>query len=162
MKKLLSAFSIFTAFTFNAFAQEATQTIAQTTIQEAPVNPNAADFKFEREVHDFGNMVEGVNAIYEFEFTNTGKEPLIIQNVRASCGCTTPSWTKEPIAPGQKGKIKAAYNSQGRPGAFNKAITVTSNAKTPTKVLYIKGNVEPAATEGAPEKKPALLAEPIK
>jgi hypothetical protein len=114
--------------------------------QTAPVeNPNAADFKFDTEVHDFGNIKEGVQAEHTFKFTNTGKEPIVITNVQASCGCTTPTWSKEPIKPGAQGSVTAIYNSKGRPGNFNKAVTVTSNAKTAQKVLFIKGNVEAAA-----------------
>jgi len=127
-----------------AVASFATLSVAQTA-PAAPVNPNAADFKFEREVHDFGNIKEGVQAEYTFKFTNTGKEPLVITNVQASCGCTTPKWTKEPVKPGESGQVTAIYNSKGRPGNFNKAITITSNAKTAQKVLFIKGNVEAAS-----------------
>lgn len=99
-------------------------------------------FDFNEMTHDFGTVVEGNVASHEFEFTNTGDQPIIISNVRASCGCTTPFWTKEPVLPGQKGKIKASYNSKGRPGAFNKTITITSNSTEPSKRLTIKGNVE--------------------
>jgi hypothetical protein len=98
---------------------------------------------FAKEAHDFGNVEEGVQATYEFEFTNTGKAPLIISNVSASCGCTTPFWTKDPVLPGKKGKVTASYNSAGRPGIFNKSITVTSNAEPATRVLTIKGTVVP-------------------
>src|SRR6185437_13107 len=100
--------------------------------------------------HDFGVVEEGQLATYEFEFTNTGSAPVILSDVRASCGCTTPSWPKEAIAPGGKGVIKAQYNSQGRPGTFNKTITVTSNSTEPTKMLQIKGIVEPKPTTPAP------------
>lgn len=118
----------------------------------ATENKNKGEMKFEKELHDFGTVIEGENATYEFVFTNTGKEPIIISNVAASCGCTTPSWTKEPVKPGQKGSIKAVYSSQNRPGPFNKQITVTSNAATSTKVLTIKGNVE-RQPAGVPENK---------
>ena len=101
------------------------------------------NFKYTAESHDFGTVEEGIQAAYNFEFVNTGDLPIIITNVQASCGCTTPEWPKEPIAPKGKGVIKASYNSQGRPGAFNKSITVTSNAVEPTKVLFIKGVVVP-------------------
>ena len=89
---------------------------------------------------------------------------MVISNVQASCGCTTPKWTKEPIKPGESGAVTAIYNSKGRPGTFNKAITITSNAKTPQKVLFIKGNVEvESSNESAmPVKKdvPAPVAKP--
>lgn len=132
---------------FIALAALTTATMAQTPAAPAaaPANPNAADFKFEKEVHDFGNVKEGTQAEYTFKFTNIGKEPLVITNVQASCGCTTPKWTKEPVKPGETGQVTAIYNSKGRPGNFNKAVTITSNAKTAQKVLFIKGNVEASA-----------------
>lgn len=134
-----------------AIASFATASIAQTPATPATpaVNPNAADFKFEKEVHDFGNIKEGTQAEYTFKFTNTGKEPLVITNVQASCGCTTPKWTKEPVKPGESGQVTAIYNSKGRPGNFNKAVTITSNAKTAQKVLFIKGNVEAEASDAS-------------
>ena len=67
-----------------------------------------------------------------FEFTNEGMVPLVLTNVRASCGCTTPKWTREPIEPGQKGNITVTYNPNGRPGRFQKTVTITSNATEPT------------------------------
>ena len=97
--------------------------------------------KTNTESHDFGTVEEGTQASYTFQIVNTGNEPLIISNVQPSCGCTTPEWTKTPISPGSKGTIMATYNSQGRPGAFNKAITITSNAKEATRVFTIKGFV---------------------
>jgi hypothetical protein len=142
MKKLVLSIIALAAFITASIAQTAPAAPA------APENPNAADFKFEKEVHDFGTIKEGTQAEYVFKYTNTGKEPLVITNVQASCGCTTPKWTKEPVKPGETGQVTAIYNSKGRPGNFNKAVTITSNAKTAQKVLFIKGNVEPS-TDGA-------------
>ena len=97
--------------------------------------------KFEETTHDFEVVNENGGAVkYDFVFENTGDEPLVINNVRASCGCTTPEWTKTPVEPGDKGIVTVAYNPQARPGAFSKAITVTSNGETI--VLSIKGRVE--------------------
>jgi hypothetical protein len=104
-------------------------------------------YKFNEQSHDFGSVTEGNIASHEFEFTNVGNQPIIISNVKASCGCTTPFWTKEPVLPGQIGKIKASYNSKGRPGAFNKTITITSNASEPSKMLTIKGSVQRVEAE---------------
>lgn len=99
---------------------------------------------FETTDHDFGTVKEEAGPVsYEFEFTNTGKAPVIVSNVRASCGCTTPSWTKEPVPPGEKGTVVAQYNPNNRPGAFRKSITITSNAEPSNQVLYIKGTVQP-------------------
>src|SRR5947207_8236017 len=77
-------------------------------------------FNFPIDKHDFGTVEESGPIGYEFTFTNTGSAPIVITDVRASCGCTTPSWPKEPIAPGGKGVIKAEYNTTGRIGIFNK------------------------------------------
>jgi hypothetical protein len=96
---------------------------------------------FKTEQYDFGKVTEGVVAEYVFTFTNTGTQPLILKEVHASCGCTTPIWTKEPVMPGKTGSIKVAYNSQGRVGIFNKSVSITSNIPDETKVLFIKGEV---------------------
>lgn len=106
-------------------------------------NPNGPIFKFVEETHDFGNIKEGPVGQFDFVFTNAGKEPLIIQNCSASCGCTTPDWTKDPIMPGKTGKITVKYNTQGRVGTFNKTVYIASNAKSDKEryELFIKGNV---------------------
>lgn len=98
--------------------------------------------KFEKTTHDFGTMKEADGRVTTvFEFTNEGATPLVVSKVRASCGCTTPNWTKTPIEPGQKGNITVTYNPMGRQGGpWQKSITVTSNATTPTTRLIIKGN----------------------
>lgn len=100
---------------------------------------------FERTEHDFGKINEADGRVTTvFNFKNEGMEPLVLSNVRASCGCTTPKWTREPIEPGQTGEITVTYNPNGRPGRFQKTITVTSNAKeNATAKLYIKGEVIP-------------------
>jgi len=105
-------------------------------------NKNQAEIKFEEESHDYGTIKEGTLAVKEFKFKNTGKEPLIITIVGSSCGCLAAEWPKDPIRPGSSGIIKATYNSQGRPGGFQKSITVQSNAKTSMKTLTVKGTVE--------------------
>jgi hypothetical protein len=103
-----------------------------------------AEISFEKTVHDFGKVPEEQGkAECEFEFTNTGDAPLVLNSVTASCGCTTPSWTKEPVAPGAKGVIKVSYGASGRPGLINKSITVKSNATTATVMLRIAGEVIP-------------------
>lgn len=124
----------------------------------AGTNPNAPKITFKASEHDFGNIEEGPKANYEFVFKNTGKEPLVLSNVKASCGCTTPSWPKEPILPQQEGKILVTYNTQGRPGSFVKNITVTSNADVENVVLTIKGNVKQTPeTNTTPTREPSLL-----
>jgi hypothetical protein len=110
--------------------------------QEQP-EQSKAEIRFEKETHDFGKIREGELPSFEFKFTNVGEEPLVISRVNVSCGCTTPDWTRGPIPPGKTGFVKATYNSAGRPGAFDRSVTITTNAKTPVKVLNIKGDVIP-------------------
>ncbi|MGI9544303.1 MAG: DUF1573 domain-containing protein [Cyclobacteriaceae bacterium] len=102
------------------------------------------EITFSSKSHDFGKVSEGEIAAVEFIFTNTGDQPLVLGEIKASCGCTTPFWTKDPVMPGRTGKVKASYNSKNRPGAFNKSITVNSNATSRTTTLFIKGTVERA------------------
>ena len=107
--------------------------------------------KFKNESHDFGKIEDGVQATHTFEFTNTGTAPVVISNAQASCGCTTPDWSKEPIMPGKTGKVTASFNSQGRPGNFSKTVTVISNSETPQIVLSIKGEVNSKGAEKSAE-----------
>lgn len=94
--------------------------------------------------HDFGKFKEEAGRqTYDFEVVNKGDAPLVIQNIAASCGCTTPDWTKSPIPPKGKGFIKAIYDPANRPGIFNKTLTVYTNSKPEVVVLVIKGEVIP-------------------
>ena len=99
---------------------------------------DVSKIKFDTVEHDFGNQPQGKPVTYEFTFTNKGEEPLVLENVKASCGCTTPTWTKEPVMKDKKGTIKAQYN-MAREGAFRKSITVTTKDGE-TITLYISGN----------------------
>ena len=99
---------------------------------------------FDKTTHSFGKIKEtGGNVTHKFSFTNTGAKPLIINEVRASCGCTTPSFTKQPILPGKKGYLSVTFDPRRRPGSFNKSILVRSNASNGTEILRIKGDVVP-------------------
>lgn len=159
MKKLLLSLGLIAMSTGFAMAQSAGHeghdhdhgahgTAAVETTHENESTLTVANMVFNEEVHDFGTIPEGPAADVEFTFKNTGTEPILIENVRPSCGCTTPSWSKEPVLPGKTGSIKASYATQGRPNGFNKSITVSSNAGT--KVLSIKGTVEPAPKGSVP------------
>lgn len=98
-----------------------------------------AEFKFEAETHDFGKIALNKPAVYTFNFTNTGDLPLIISKIETTCGCTVGEYTKTPVKKGEKGFVKVTMTPSGIALPFNKAITVSSNARTTTKVLYIKG-----------------------
>lgn len=124
-------------------------TVATNTVVAQEVE-NGAKLEFAKETHDYGTIENGANGECTFEFKNTGNAPLIISNAKGSCGCTVPSWPKEPIAPGASSKITVKYDTK-RPGAINKSVTITSNAvNAPTKVIRIKGNVKPKPASGTP------------
>ena len=105
----------------------------------------AAKIEFKTETVDYGVIEKGSDGVRIFEFTNTGTAPLIISKVSSSCGCTIPKKPEEAILPGKTGEIQVKYDTK-RVGPIRKAITVISNADTPTKVLKIKGEVK--AVEG--------------
>ena len=106
-----------------------------------------AVISFDEKTHDFGKVKEEDGKItHVFDFVNKGTGPLVVSRVQASCGCTTPVWTKEPIEPGKKGTITVIYNPAGRPGGFTKNITVYSNASDEQTTLTIHGEVIPKQT----------------
>ena len=124
--------SIFFIFLLCVFAFSATaQTVDSTLV-----------ISFENATHDYGTILLNGDGGCEFKFTNPGKTPLVLNNVQASCGCTVPEWTREPVQPGATGTIKVRYNTAIQ-GAFQKSITVYSNAKNNPVVLIIKGTVTP-------------------
>lgn len=110
--------------------------------------------EFEKTIYDFGSVPQGTPVDAEFVFTNTGKEPLILQKVTASCGCTTPYYTQKPIAPGEKGMIKATYNAAAA-GPFTKPVTVVYNGGQTQ--LSLKGTVERAPESSVPANKASVL-----
>ncbi|MBN2481285.1 MAG: DUF1573 domain-containing protein [Bacteroidales bacterium] len=107
-------------------------------------NIDGLAIRFEETEHDYGNIAEGGDGTYEFIFQNIGSEPLLLNNVRSSCGCTVPEWSKEPIPAGETGIIKVSYNTRIT-GSFSKSITVYTSADEKPVVLVIKGNVKEAA-----------------
>jgi len=99
--------------------------------------------------HNFGKIPQGRPTTYIFEISNMGKEPLRLENVQASCGCTTPEWSKEPISPGATANIKVGYNAYAE-GVFNKVVTIFYNGNQ-TKTLTITGEVYKSPASSAPE-----------
>lgn len=153
MKKVIftGAVIAFTVFLSQAQIPAPTQPQTGATVNTAtvvPENPNAPEIIFEKEVLDYGTIKFDSEGTREFKFTNTGKEPLIIYSATGSCGCTVPTAPKEPIKPGESAVIKVRYDTK-RGGSFEKTVTVSSNAKTPSKTLKIKGVVEPAPSTPA-------------
>ena len=150
MKKTILHTFAFIAFSYAVSAQDSkvttTTTAGETTTQPA----STAEFKFELDDYNFGTIKQGDKVEYEFNFTNVGKDALVITNAAGSCGCTVPVWPKEPIKKGETGKIQVTFNSAGKQGMQDKTVTITSNAVTSPKVLHIRGNVEMP-----PQQKPA-------
>lgn len=100
-------------------------------------------FTFDEEKHEFGDITQGEKVEFTFKFQNTGTESLIISNVLTTCGCTAPTWPKDPIPPKEKGEIKVVFNSAGKMGKQNKVITIISNSVKQKDQITITANVLP-------------------
>jgi hypothetical protein len=149
MKRIIFIALLSSGIAFASHAQESKDasktaqpaTGAPATEQKAADNPNAPEISFETDMIDYGTIKQGEEGTRIFKFKNTGKDPLVISNARGSCGCTVPTWPKEPIMKGQTAELKVHYDTK-RVGAFTKTVTIESNAKTASKVVTIKGTVE--------------------
>lgn len=116
-------------------------------------DPNAPVLTLSKTEYNFGSIKQGDVTSYTLEFKNTGKSPLIISNIITPCGCTSPSWPKEPINPGKSGKIEIKFNSAGKMGEQTKVLTIQSNNKEGDTSFTLKGKVEPKPADA-----PALPA----
>ena len=129
-KNVQKSFLVFVAIVLSAISANAQE--PQTNTQDSII--------FNKLEHDYGTIERGGDGQCEFVFTNKGNSPLVLSNVRASCGCTVPQWPREPISPGETGSIKVKYNTN-IVGTFNKTITVNSNAANNMVRLRVKGQV---------------------
>ncbi len=143
MKKLALILFV-SVFSISMNAQE-------TTTADGPA------FEFETETIDYGKIENGSDGEREFVFTNVGNAPLIIDQVKGSCGCTVPTKPEGPIMPGETGKIKVKYDTK-RTGGFSKTVTITSNATEPRKVVRVKGIVLKEETTSVVEKSKAVIS----
>ncbi|GJM31822.1 MAG: hypothetical protein DHS20C18_08230 [Saprospiraceae bacterium] len=153
MKKFFSVLALFMAFSFVAFAQETTIVPEeQTAPQDGP------QMVFEADLVDYGTIEQGSDPYRYFNFSNPGMEPLVITHAKGSCGCTVPTYPKEPILPGETGQIKVRYDTN-RLGPFTKRVTLTTNIGEENVVLTIKGKVEkkPDQPEGVPSNEGGLF-----
>ena len=127
----------------------------QVQLQDGP------QITIDKDVHDYGEIEKGADPYCEFVITNTGNEPLLITNAKGSCGCTVPEWEKEPIMPGESSIMKVKYDTK-RVGPINKSVTITSNAvDSPTKVIRIRGKVNPPAADATSPVKEASPGTPV-
>jgi|TARA_B110000967_G_scaffold93101_1_gene95691 hypothetical protein len=140
MRKLLLSLAIVTGFTL-VNAQNVINTDAPKTEESTNVT-----IDFVSKVMDYGTIEHNADGARSFVFTNNGTEPLLIKNAKGSCGCTVPTWPREPIAPGVTAEIGVKY-ATNRVGKFTKTITLTTNASKKPVILTIKGEVNPAPKE---------------
>lgn len=152
MKKLFSFLTLMALITSVSFAQ------VQTAPASAPEVDGGAMLKFETVVIDYGEIEQGSDPLRIFNFENTGDAPAIIKNAKGSCGCTVPSYPKEPIMMGEKGKIEVRYDTK-RIGKFTKTVKLTTNYSDDPIVLTIKGKVnkKPAEPDAIPNSAPSIL-----
>lgn len=129
MKKLLSTLLLSLFCTLAVYAQEEAKNVAKPTIS------------FQESKYDFGEIKQGDVVTHVFKFENTGEAPLILSNVSVTCGCTAPSWPKNPIAPGETADLHIKFNSRGKMGKQNKVITIHSNASNNVERVAITGTV---------------------
>lgn len=129
-------------------------TIDQANLTAAAANKEVAgnfpEMTFTETEFDFGTVEEGTVVEHEYKFTNTGSAPLIVVNAKGSCGCTVPTWSKEPIAPGAEGTMLVKFNTNGKPNAQTKTVTIKANTESGTESIRIKGFVTPKARAAAP------------
>jgi hypothetical protein len=155
MKKFLATFSMVALLVAFASAQA-----AQTAPTEATKSIGGPVMTFEKMEIDYGTIAQGADPLRKFKFKNTGTEPLVIKNARGSCGCTVPSYKKEPIMPGETSEIEVRYDTQ-RPGPINKQVTIETNEGDMPRVLTIRGNVNEKAPEpSVPTNAPSILSTP--
>ena len=150
IKKSLAMFAIASlVITTSCKKENAALRIDEAAAKKAELAHAAAGkmpvIKFESTDHDFGTINEGDKVEHVYKFTNEGNSDLLISNVKASCGCTVPTYTETPVKPGETGEIKAVFDSSNKPGAQQKTITVTLNTEKGTEMLNFKANVTPKA-----------------
>jgi hypothetical protein len=155
MKKLVLMVAVAATMALTSCNEKAeSATIDQANLTAAAASKEVAGdypvMTFTETEFDFGTVEEGTVVEHEYKFTNTGNAPLIVVNAKASCGCTVPTWSKEPIAPGGEGMMLVKFNTNGKPNAQNKTVTITANTESGKESIRIKGFVTPKATAAAP------------
>lgn len=148
--QLISSMMLGSALCFNACKQDEKKSEVSTDIINVPgtasktvsIEAGAAPvIMFNEEKHDFGTITQGEKVSYSFVFKNTGGSDLVISSAQGSCGCTVPSYPKEPVKPGAEGKIDVAFNSEGKSGLTEKTVTLVTNCNPSTKILTISSKI---------------------
>lgn len=150
MKKLVFAIAALALFSCNNGASKGdgfdTDAVSNSASADGKQDIDQPEMTFEEEVFDFGKIIQGEKVSHAFAFKNTGKKGLIISNASGSCGCTVPEWPKEPVQPGQSGKINVVFSSEGKSGLQEKTVTIVTNCEPATKVIRIKADIIVAET----------------
>jgi hypothetical protein len=155
MKKSLLIIAVLSAFIFTSCKDDASDKVKEENVAAAADRDEDAGkfpvMQFDKTVHDFGTIDQGTAVETMFTFTNTGEAPLVIVDAKSSCGCTVPSYSKEPIAPGATGELLVKFNGSGK-NQVSKTVTITANTKTGKETLQIKAFVNPkdGAAAGSP------------
>ncbi|RDK86929.1 DUF1573 domain-containing protein [Marinirhabdus gelatinilytica] len=155
MKKSFLIVAVLSAFIFTSCKNDASEKVKEENVAAAADrDENAGKFpvmQFEKTVHDFGTIEQGTNVEHIFKFTNTGEAPLVIVDAKSSCGCTVPSYPKEPVASGETGELLVKFNGSGK-NQVSKTVTITANTKAGKETLQIKAFVNPkdGAATGTP------------
>lgn len=146
MKKGILFMSVIAAMAFTSCKDGATDKVKAENVEEAAQRDAQAEayptISFDETEHDFGTIDQGTNVEHTFTFTNTGEAPLVITNATSSCGCTVPTWTKEPIAPGESGEMVVKFNGTGQ-NQVTKTVNITANTESGKEQLKIKAFVNP-------------------
>ncbi len=151
MKHLL-VIAVFSLLAMGMYGQESAEKPADNNEKPEATSVEGPVMTLESMTVDFGDIKQGSDPLRTVSYTNTGTEPLVISNAKGSCGCTVPTWPREPIGPGETAVIEIRYDTK-RLGAINKTVKLTTNDKTGTYVLRIKGNITAKKEEkGLPEK----------
>ncbi|MFB0904078.1 MAG: DUF1573 domain-containing protein [Nonlabens sp.] len=155
MKKLVLMVAAVAAMVLTSCNEKAeSATIEQANLTAAAANKEVAgdfpEMSFMETEFDFGTVDEGTVVEHEYKFTNTGSAPLIVVNAKGSCGCTVPTWSKDPIAPGAEGMMLVKFNTNGKPNAQTKTVTIKANTESGTESIRIKGFVTPKVKAAGP------------
>lgn len=147
MKKLMLALVALATMSFTSCKESASKKVDESKKEIAEQRDSQEQsypvMEFEEKEYDFGTVEEGEVVEHTFVFTNTGDAPLIVSDANASCGCTVPTWTEEPIAPGEKGEMLVKFNTRGKPNQQMKAVRIVANTKSGRETIRIKAFVNP-------------------
>jgi len=148
MKKILLVVTVFSALLVTSCKENAAEKVKEANVSEA-ANRDAqaskfAIMQFAEKEFDFGEIENGTPVEHVFKFKNTGDAPLVIVDAKASCGCTVPSYSKTPVAPGEEGELLVKFNGRGK-GTVSKTVTITANTKAGKETLKIKATIKGGA-----------------